>query len=187
MKPAAIARLREITRLKYEAAASIRRRLARSEAEVEGWEANDGNAAVWELLRRGEFFSVAQASIETARAKAIRESEEQDLEDEGTAAERVIIHAIHDTAGDVLDALAAFYEATRGDPDEVADLVDEPGSADDIEREGRFKLDILDAAAAVRATVNEALTRMAAALRRQDVDRDEAEQSIRDLAFGDES
>jgi hypothetical protein len=187
MKPAAIARLREITRLKYEAAASIRRRLARSEAEVEGWEANDGSAAVWELLRRGEFFSVTQASIQAACSKAIREAEEQVLEDEVIAAEIAIINAIHDTAGDVLDALAAFYEATRGDPDEVADLVDEPGSADDIEREGRFKLDILEAAAAVRGTVNEALTRMAAALRRQDVDRDEAEQSIRDLAFGDES
>ena len=186
MKPAAIARLREITRLKFEAAASIRRRLARSEAEVEGWEANDGNAAVWELLRRGEFFSVTQASIQTIRSKVIREAEEQDLKDDGIAAEIAIIHAIHDAAGDVLDSLAAFYEATRGDPDEVADLVDEPGSADDIEREARFKLAILDAAAAVRATVNESLTRMAAALRRQDVDRDEAEQSIRAIAFEDE-
>jgi hypothetical protein len=186
MKPAAIARLREITRLKYEAAGSIRRRLARSEAEIEGWDANDGSAAVWELLRRGEFFSVTQASIEAARAEAICEAEAQDLEDEHIAAERVVINAIHATAGDVLDALAAFYEATRGDPDEVVDLVDEPGSADDIEREARFKLDILDAAAAVRATVDEVLTRMASALRRQDVDRDEAEQSIRDFAFEDE-
>jgi hypothetical protein len=186
MKPAAIARLREVTRIKYEAAGSIRRRLARSEAEVEGWEANDGSAAVWELLRRGEFFSVTQASIQAVRAKAISEAEAQDLQDEGIAAEIVIINAIHDAAGDVLDALAAFYAATRGDPDEVADLVDEPGSADDIDREARFKLDILDAAAAVRATVNNALTRMAAALRRQDVDRDEAEQSIRDIAFEDE-
>jgi hypothetical protein len=186
MKTAAIARLREITRLKYEAAGSIRRRLARSEAEVDGWEANDGNAAVWELLRRGEFFSVTQASIEAARAKAICEAEAQDVEDEGIAAEIVIINAIHHTAGGVLDALAAFYEATRGDPDEVADLVDEPGSADDIEREGRFKLDILDAAAAVRATLDGVLARMTAALRRQDVDRDEAEQSIRNIAFEDE-
>jgi hypothetical protein len=186
MKPAAIARLREITRLKYEAATTIRRRLARSEAEVDGWDQNDGSAAVWELLRRGEFFRVTQTSIEAARAKAISEVEAQDLEDEGIATERLIINAVHDTAGDVLDALAAFYEATRGDPDEVADLVNEPGSADDIEREARFKLDVIDAAAAVRATVDEALKRMAAALRRQDVDRDEAEQSIREMAFEDE-
>ena len=186
MKPAAITRLREITRLKYEAAGTIRRRLARSEAEVEGWDANDGTAAVWELLRRGEFFRVTQASIQAVRAEALSEAETRDLEDEDLAAEIVIVHAIHDTAGDVLEALAAFYAATRGDPDEVADLVDEGETAHDIEREARFKLDVIDAAAAVRATVNEALTRMAAALRRQDVDRDEAEQSIREIAFEDE-
>jgi hypothetical protein len=122
-----------------------------------------------------------------ARAKAICEAEAQDLEDERIATEHVLINAIHDTAGDVPDALVAFNEATPGDPDEVADLVDEPGSADDIEREARFKLAILDAAAAVRVTVNEALTWMGAALRRQGVDRDEVEQSIRELAFGDES
>ena len=186
MKPTAIARLREITRLKYEAAGTIRRRLAQSEAAVEGWEANDGTAAVWELLRHGEFFRVTQASIQAGRVEAVAEVETLDLEDEDRAAEIAIIHAIHDTAGDVLDALATFYAATRRDPDEVADLVDEGGSADDIEHEARFKLDVIDAAAAVRATVNEALTRMATALRRQDVDRDEAEQSIREIAFEDE-
>jgi hypothetical protein len=186
LKPAAIARLREITRLKYEAAGTIRRRLARSETEVEGWEANDGTAAVWELLRRGEFFRVTQASIQAVRAAALSEAETLDLDDEDLAAEIAIVHAIHDTAADVLEALAAFYAATRGDPDEVADLVDEGETADDIDREARFKLDVIDAAAAVRATVNEALTRMAAALRRQDVDRDEAEQSIRAIAFEDE-
>jgi hypothetical protein len=186
MKPTAIARLREITRLKYEAAGTIRRRLARSEEDVEGWEANDGTAAVWELLRRGEFFRVTQASIQAVRAEAIGEIETLDLDDEDRAAEIGIVHAIHDTGGDVLEALATFYAATRGDPDEVADLVDDAESTDDIEREARFKLDVIDAAAAVRATVNEALTRMAAALRRQDVDRDEAEQSIRAIAFEDE-
>lgn len=186
MKPAAIARLREITRLKYEAATTIRRRLARSEAEVERWEENDGSAAVWELLRRGDGFGVTQASIAKACATAVREAAAQDVEDEDIAAEIVIVNAIHDTAGDVLDALAVFYEAARGDPDEVADVVDEAESADDIEREARFKLDVIDAAAAVRATVDEALKRMAAALRRQDVDRDEAEQSIREMAFEDE-
>lgn len=183
MKLAAIARLREITRLKYEAAGTIHRRLARSEAEVDGWEANDGSAGVWEVLRRGEGFGVTRASIAMACANAIREAEAQDAEDEDIAADIVVVHAIHDAAGDVLDALAAFQEAVRGDPDEVADLVDEAESASDIEREARFKLDILDAAAAVRATVNDALTRMAGALRRQDVDRDEAEQSIREMAF----
>lgn len=186
MKPAAIARLREITRLKYEAAGTIRRRLARSEADVEGWEENDGSAGVWEVLRRAEGYGVTHASIEKARAKALREAEALDAEDEDIAADIVIVNAIHDAAGDVLEVLAAFYEAARGDPDEVADLVDEAESADDLGREARFKLDLIDAAAAVRATVNEALTRMAAALRRQDIDRDEAEESIREMAFEDE-
>jgi hypothetical protein len=138
------------------------------------------------VLRRGEGFGVTQASIETARAKALREAEALDLEDEDIAAEIVVVNALHDTAGDVLDALAAFQEAARGDPDEVADLVDEAESADDVGREARLKLDLIDAAAAVRATVDVALTQMAAALRRQDLDRDEAEQSIRELAFEDE-
>ena len=183
MKLAAIARLREITSLTYDVATTIRRRLAQSETSVEGWESNDATAAVWELLRRGEFFGVTQASLQAARAGALSEVETQELEDEDLATEIAIVHAIHDTAGDVLEALAEFSAATRGDPDEVADLVDNAETADDIAREARFKLDVIDAAAAVRATVNEALTRMAAGLRQQDVDRDEAEQSIREIAF----
>ena len=42
MKLAAIAHLRAITRRTFEAAGTIRQRLARSEAEVAGWEEHDG-------------------------------------------------------------------------------------------------------------------------------------------------
>ena len=186
MKLAAIALLREITRLKYEAAEAIRHRLTRREADVEGWAENDGTARVWEVLRRGEGYGVTRASIETARAKAVLLAETQALEDEDLGAEIVLVNAIYDTARDVLDALRPFYEATRGDPNEVAKLVHEVRSADDLRREARFKLGMLDAAADVRATLHEALTRISAALRDQGMDRHEAEQSIREMVFEDE-
>lgn len=186
MKSAAIARLREITRLKYEAATTIRGRLAQSEADVEGWDENDATAGVWELLRRGEGYGVTRGLIEKARAKAIREAEAQNVEHEDFAAEVAIVHAIHDAAGDVLEALTAFVEAARSDPDEVADLVDEAESANDLARKARVQLALIDAAAAVRATVHEALTRLAVDLCQQDTAPDEAEQAIREMAFEDE-
>ena len=186
MKLAAITRLRTITSLKYEAAGTIRRRLDRSTAEVEGWEDNDGTAAVWEVLRRGKGYGVTLASIETARAKPLGDAESMDGANEDIAAERVMVNAIHETAVDVLAALAAFDQAARGDPDEVADLVDEAESADDLVREARFQLAMIDAAAAVRATFDAAITLIMATVSDHDLDQDEAEEAIRAMAFEDE-
>ena len=186
MKLAAITRLRTITRLTYEVAATIRHRFARSGAEVEGWEENDGTAVVWEVLRRGESFRVSLASLETARAKALREAEALDLGAEAIAARVVILNAIHDTAVDVLGALTAFDKAACGDPDEVAELVDAAASADAVAQQARFQLALIDAAAAVRATLDAAFMLIAEGVGAQDLDRDEAEQAIRAMAFEDE-
>jgi hypothetical protein len=186
MKLAAITRLRTTTRRTYEAARTIRERLARSEAEVEGWEEHDGTAVVWEVLRREKGYGVTQASIATARARALRESEALDLGDEDLAAKVVILNAIYDTAGDVLNVLAAFEEAARGDPDEVADLVDDAESADEVGQQARFQLALIDAAAAVRATLDAAVTLIVETVGAQDVHRDEAEEAILAMAFEDE-
>jgi hypothetical protein len=186
MKLAAITRLRTITRLTYEAAGTIRQRLTRSEAEIEGWKENDGTAVVWEVLRREKGFRVTQASIATARAKALREAEALDIEAEAVAARIVILNAIHDTAMDVLGALIALDKAACGDPDEVAELVDDTESADEVGREARFQLALIDAAAAVRATVDAAFTVIVEALGTQDMDRSVAEEAIRAMAFEDE-
>src|SRR5512132_2654142 len=186
MKLAAITRLRTTTRLTYEAAGTIRERLARSETEVEGWEEHDGTGVVWEVLRREKGYGVTQASIATAPARALREAEALDLENEDLAARVAILNAIYDTAGDVLDVLAAFREAARGDPDEVADLVDAAASGDEVRREVRFQLALIDAAAAVRATLDAAVAVIAEAVGAQDLDRDEAEEAIRAMAFEDE-
>ena len=186
MKLADITRLRTITRLTYEVAGTIRQRLAQNEAEVRGWEENDGTAVVWEVLRRGKGYGVTQASLETARARALRESEALDLGDEDLAAKKVILTAVYDTARDVIDVLAALDTAARGDPDEVAELVDAAESAEDLGREARFQLALIDGAAAVRATVDAAFALIAETVGAQDMDRDEAEEAIRAMAFEDE-
>ena len=186
MKLAAITRLRTRTRLTYEAAGTIRERLIRSEAGVEGWEENDGTAVVWEVLRRGKNFRVSLASIATARAKALHEAEALELEAEAIAARVVILNAIYDTAVDVLGVLTAFDKAACGDPDEVAELVDAAESAEDVGREARFQLALIEAAAAVRATLDAAVAVIAEAVGAQDMDRDEAEEAIRAMAFEDE-
>jgi hypothetical protein len=186
MKLAAITRLRTITRLTYEAAGTIRERLARSEAEVEGWEENDGTAVVWEVLRREKGYGVTQASIATARARALRESEALNLENEDLVAKVALLNAIYDTAVDVLAVLAAFDKAVRGDPDEVAELVDNAKSADEVAQQARFQLALIDGAAAVRATLDAAVTLIAEAVGAQDMDRDEAEEAIRAMAFEEE-
>ncbi len=186
MKLAAITRLRTITRLTYEAAGTIRARLARSEAEIKGWDDNDGTAVVWEVLRRENGYGVTQASIATARARALREAGALDLEDEDLAAEVEILNAIHDTASDILTVLAAFDTAASGDPDDVAELVDNAKSADEVAQQARFQLALIDAAAAVRATLDAAVAVIAEAVGAQDLDRDEAEEAIRAMAFEDE-
>lgn len=187
MKLAAIAHLRTITRRTFEAAGTIRGRLARSEAEVAGWEEHDGTAVVWEVLRGAKGYGVSQASLATARAKALRESEALDLRDEDLAAKGVFLNAIYDTAADVLDVLAALDTAPRGDSDEVAELVDGAESADAVGREARFQLALIDAAAAVRATLDAAFTLIAEAVGAQGLDRNEVEEAIRVMAFEDES
>ena len=186
MKLAAITRFRTTTRLTYEAAGTIRARIARSEAEVEGWNEHDGPARVWEVLRRENGYGVTQASLATARAKALREAGALDLEDEALAAKVVILNAIYDTAGDVLAVLAAFDTAARGDPDEVAEFVDNAKSADEVAQQARFQLALIDGAAAVRATLDAAFTLIVETVGAQDLDRDEAEEAIRAMTFEEE-
>jgi hypothetical protein len=186
MKLADITRLRTSTRRTYEAAGAIRQRLARSEAEIEGWNEHDGTAVVWEVLRREKGFCVTQVSIETARARALREVHALDLETEVVAARVAVLDAIHDTAVDILGALTAFDKAACGDPDEVAELVDAAASADEVEREACLQLALIDGAAAVRATVDAAFTLIAETVGAQDLDRNEAEKAIRAMAFEDE-
>jgi hypothetical protein len=138
------------------------------------------------VLRRENGYGVTQASIATARARALREAGALDLEDEDLAAKVVILNAVYDTAVDVLAVLAAFDKVVRGDPDDVAELVDNAKSADEVAQQARFQLALIDGAAAVRATLDAAFTLIAEAVGAQDMDRDEAEEAIRAMAFEEE-
>jgi hypothetical protein len=187
MKLAALIHLRELTRATYKAAGAIRQRLARNEAEIKGWDNRKATAEVWKVLRRGNGYGVTQALIETARAKAIGVAKALPLEDEYLTATLVIVNAIHDTAVDVLAALAAFQETAHGDPDEVAALVDEAKSADGLARTASFKDHRIHIAMLARGMFDVLLTGMEAALREQNMTREEAEKSLRVMVFEDKS
>ena len=98
----------------------------------------------------------------------------------------MILTAVYDTARDVIDVLAALDTAARGDPDEVAELVDAAENAEDLGREARFQLALIDGAAAVRTTLDAAFALIAETGGAPDMDRDEAEEAIRAMAFEDE-
>jgi hypothetical protein len=61
---------RERTRLLYEAAVTIRRRLDTAAEDFQDWPYIDGDAEVWGILKRENGWSVTVASVETARADA---------------------------------------------------------------------------------------------------------------------
>jgi len=68
---------REKTRILYEAAATIRRRLTKAAEDLDVWGENDGDSEVWTILWRGNGWGITAASLEAARADAHARAKEE--------------------------------------------------------------------------------------------------------------